>query len=145
MCALECTRADCADCTQDRPTCRMRVPIVICPKAVPFMRYDSRHLTTTLVEDMDSSAPTKMPCKEEQHTQVYAQQQGSKHRPQQQCKQLPSPVVMYLLLTANQSKGQSSLCIRTTGLCPTCVVTNQPGKSRHAGQQLHVQAWLPRA
>jgi hypothetical protein len=40
----------------------MRVPITIWPNAVPFMRRASRHLTTTLVDDMDSSAPTKMPC-----------------------------------------------------------------------------------
>jgi len=44
------------------------VPIVIWPKAVPLIRYDSRHLTTTLVDDMDSRAPTKIPCRVHQHS-----------------------------------------------------------------------------
>jgi hypothetical protein len=43
--------------------------MVICPKAVPFMRYDCKHLTTTLVDDMDSKAPTKMPCVHQQSEQ----------------------------------------------------------------------------
>mmetsp|Transcript_16165 Transcript_16165/g.35013 ORF Transcript_16165/g.35013 Transcript_16165/m.35013 type:complete len:351 (-) Transcript_16165:649-1701(-) len=48
-----------------RPTvqsCRMRVPTVMLPYEVFILLVTSRHLTTTLVEDMLSRAPVNTPC-----------------------------------------------------------------------------------
>lgn len=42
-------------------SCRMSVPMVICPYSVVVTWLASRHLTTTDVEDRDMKAPSKMP------------------------------------------------------------------------------------
>ena len=40
-----------------RQSCRMSVPMVICPWAMLLERLSSRHLTTIEVDDMDTCRP----------------------------------------------------------------------------------------